>query len=306
MTLAACGGSHSAEAPSTVRPFAHVTTAEVSAQDGLSCRAYVVWNNEPLTDVFLWLGGTGTATSAFVPEVLHQVLQARRAAFITLDKPGVTASFGDRSSVRIDEERFERHTQGTLLECAARAMRLAPAAQPSTTRWHFGGHSEGASIALDLLDRIIVDRPIDPENVKTLILTGLPLEPFDDIVRRQLASEPELARAVQDCNWKVMRERMGVSCGYLADASKRPSGFEMFRRIAAASLRTQIRVFQGNSDKHTPSTFVRQLEAWNAAQGHLDLSVRYYEGAHAGTPEVRQELSELLLQIVTVSESPSY
>jgi hypothetical protein len=75
----------------------------------------------------------------------------------------------------------------------------------------------------------------------------------------------------------------------LRDASARPSGFEMFRRIAAASPKVPIRVFQGNADVHTPAAFVWQLEAWNAAAGHLDLVVRYYDGAHAGTPEARRE-----------------
>src|SRR3954470_14596943 len=95
-----------------------------------------------------------------------------------------------------------------------------------------------------------------------------------------------------------MRERMGVSCAYLLDASTRPSGFTMFKRIAAGSPKVQIQVFQGNADAQTPAAFVRQLEAWNAAQGHLALAVRYYDGAHTGTPQVRQELSEFLLRLV--------
>jgi hypothetical protein len=138
----------------------------------------------------------------------------------------------------------------------------------------------------------------EAERVKTLVLSGLPLEPADEIVRRQLADKPRLARAVQDCDWKVMRE-IGVSCAYIVDAGKRPSGFDMFHRIASASSRVQIRVFQGNDDANVPASFVRQLQAWNAEQGHLDLTVRYYEGAHTGTPKAQQELSDLLLTLVT-------
>src|SRR5262249_14939072 len=111
-------------------------------------------------------------------------------------------------------------------------------------------------------------------------------------------NEPGLARALDECNWQVMRQRMGVSCAYLRDASTRPSGSAIFRRIAAASPKVKIRVFQGTDDAHTPATLVRELEEGNADQGHLDLKVRYYEGAHAGTPEVRQELSDSLLQLV--------
>ena len=90
----------------------------------------------------------------------------------------------------------------------------------------------------------------------------------------------------------------GVSCGYLRDAEQRPSGREMFEPIAARSPGLRIRVFQGNADVNTPAHFVRELEAWNAAQGHLDLAVRYYDGAHGGSPAIRHELAELLRGLV--------
>jgi hypothetical protein len=135
--------------------------------------------------------------------------------------------------------------------------------------------------------------------VKTLLLSGLPLEPFDEIVRRQVAEMPDLARAVDACDWSTMKQRMGVSCGYLRDAGARPSGFTMFERLAGARLEVPIYVFEGNSDVHTPPRFVRQLEAWNEAHGHLDLRVRYYDGAHGGTPEVQREVSELLMRLAS-------
>jgi hypothetical protein len=89
-------------------------------------------------------------------------------------------------------------------------MRLAPAPKGSAPRWHLGGHSEGASVVLFLLDKLLTERAADAADVKTLVLSGLPLEPFGEIVRHQLADKPDLARAVADCSWPVMRERMGV------------------------------------------------------------------------------------------------
>jgi pimeloyl-ACP methyl ester carboxylesterase len=278
--------------------FSQLVESDLPASDGLSCRAYLVWNREPVTDVFLWMGGTGTGTSAFVPDVARELVRSRSAAFITFDKPGVSAAFGDPASVRIDDAPFARHTQGTLLECAAGALELARATLGADLRWHLRGHSEGALIALDLLDRLLADQPAAAERVRTLILSGLPLEPMAEIVRRQLADLPELARAVEDCDWPTMRDRMGVSCAYLADARARPSGREMFARLARRSPGVAIRVFQGDADAHTPARFVRELQAWNAATGHLDLQVRYYGGAHAGSPAARQEMIELLLGLV--------
>jgi pimeloyl-ACP methyl ester carboxylesterase len=298
VSMASCrGDGPSVKAPPSLAKLAHIRTADLPAKDGLACLAYIVWDHEPITDVFLSMGGTGTGTSAFVPDTFREALETRSAALITFDKPGVSASFGDRGSARIEDEPLKRHTQGTLVDCAEQAIRLSPAPWASTARWHLRGHSEGASIALYLMDRLLAERAPEAERVKTLILSGLPLEPSDEIARRQLADKPELARAVRECDWNVMRE-MGVSCGYLLDASKRPSGFDLFHRLASTSTKVKIRVFQGNDDANAPARFVRQLETWNAAQGHLDLAVRYYEGAHTGTPQARQELSDYLRDLI--------
>jgi len=75
----------------------------------------------------------------------------------------------------------------------------------------------------------------------------------------------------------------------------------MFERLAARSPGVRIRVFAGNADVNTPAHFVRELETWNAAHGHLDLAVRYYDGAHGGSPAVRRELSDLLLGLVPLA-----
>jgi hypothetical protein len=94
--------------------------------------------------------------------------------------------------------------------------------------------------------------------------------------------------------------RLGISCAYLRDAASRPSGRAMFERLAARTprLALHVRVLQGERDENTPARFVHELEAWNAEAGHLDLSVRYYDGDHRGTPEARRFMTELLLGIV--------
>jgi hypothetical protein len=278
--------------------FAHLQEANLATHDDLQCHAYVVWNNEPVTDVVLSLPGTGTGTSAFLPDYADAVLASRPAAYLTFDKPGVHAIFGDPSSVSIDDAPFARHTQGTLLECAASALRLSRDRFGSGIRWHFLGHSEGASIELYLVDALLSGQPADAASVKSLVFSGLPLEPLDDNLRRQLADKPKLAQAVEACDWPVMRQQLGASCAYFADARTRPSGFTLFERLAAAPYRGPIRVFQGNDDVNTLASFTRQLEAWNGSQGHLDLTVRYYDAGHGGTPEVRRELADLLVSLV--------
>jgi hypothetical protein len=58
-------------------------------------------------------------------------------------------------------------------------------------------------------------------------------------------------------------------------------------------------VFHGTGDRNTPVAPVRALEAWNTAQGHLDMTFHYYEGGHAGTDTVRAEMAQLLTAIVS-------
>lgn len=273
------------------------TETPLRANDGLECQAYILSGRQPVTDVFLSMGGTGTGTMARLPAEMQELLASRSAAFVTLDKPGVHATFGDSSSVRIDDGPFQRHTQGTLLACARQALQLSLDQFGPAIRWHLRGHSEGALLALFLFDDLLATDPALAQRVKTLILSGLPLEPAAENTRRQLADHPVLERAVRACDWSVMRH-LGVSCAYFRDAEQRPSGRAMFERLAARSPGVRIRVFTGNADINTPAHFVRDLEAWNAAQGHLDLQVRYYDGAHGGTPAVRRELTELLLGIV--------
>ena len=96
----------------------------------------------------------------------------------------------------------------------------------------------------------------------------------------------------------MMKRHFGISCEYLNDAQARPSGRAMFERIAARAPRMPFHVFQGTNDAQTPARYVRDLEAWNRQVGHLDLAVRYYEGAHVGGPDaVKRELSDLLVRL---------
>jgi hypothetical protein len=278
-------------------------SVEFVARGGLRCDGYVVWENEPVTDVVLSMGGSGTGTSAFLPDPAAGMVRSRTAAFITFDKPGVHATFGEPSSVHIDDAPFAAHTQGTLLDCAEDALLFSLSRFGPAVRWHLRGHSEGATIELFLLDRLVAKRPKDARRVDTLILSGLPLEPFADDLDRQLADKPEIRQAVDECDWAVMREQLGVSCSYLKDAASRPSGFTMFARLAPAQSPARFRVFQGNSDINTPASFTHQLEEWNATTGQLDLVVRYYDGGHGGTPEVRQEIAALLLGLAPAPTS---
>jgi hypothetical protein len=265
----------------------------VSAGGGLDCRVYMVPAREPPRDALLDLGGTGTRSAARIPPELAAAFDVRPVRYVTFDKPGVRGRFGELGSTTIDDAAFARHTQGSLIACAEQAL----ASLGAGVRWHIHGHSEGALIALFVYDDLLANDPARASQIASLVLTGLPLEPFGEIVRRQTREAPAVARAIATCDWTVLRT-LGVSCAYLADAAARPSGRAMFERLAARSASAHLVVFQGDADDNTPAQFVRELADWNAATGHLDLEVSYYRGAHAGSPEARRQLADLIVHAI--------
>ena len=285
VVLAGCGSS-----------IRHRGALELKTAEGLSCRAYFAWQHEPVTDVVLSLGGTGTQSMAFIPEWLEPVLEQRRAALWTFDKPGVSGTFGKQGSTHIEDPPFRRHTQGTLLACAQLAIEQAHARFGPAVRFHLRGHSEGGLVLLYWFDRALESRSDLAQHVASLILSGVPLEPMQTIFDRQFAQWPGAALGVRECNWSAMKQRLGISCDYMRDATARPSGLAMFERLAQRSVRVPIDIFAGEQDLHTPSGFVRELESWNRAHGHLSLRVQYYQGGHQGSPEARRAMTALLLE----------
>ena len=258
----ACGGA---------RP--HAAELDVRADDGLSCHVYIV-ADAPVAHVVLWMGGTGTGSTAFVPDELR----LPHTAVVTYDKPGVHAPFGDPAAVRIDDDPFRRHTQGTLIACARRALAEAHArfgAVPVVLR----GHSEGALIALTLAPEVVP---------RAVVVSGVPLEPFADLLRRQLATRPALARAIDACDWSVMR-RVGVSCAYLTDAAMRSSGRELFARLPVG---LEVDVFAGDADDLTPAGFLAGVTT------QADVHVHAYAGGHGGSPEAKRALAALMQELV--------
>jgi pimeloyl-ACP methyl ester carboxylesterase len=274
----------------------------LATPDALTCPGYLVWNNAPVRDVFLVINGSGTGSSAFVHPTFEGLLSHRPVAYSTYDKPGVSAPFGDPAAVRRDYATLERYTLGHGIACATEALRWARQQFGPSVRLHLRGHSEGALVALYLYDALLDGDPDTAARIATLVLSGLALQPIAELVEGQLAWLPDGARlrqALASCDWATLKDRLGVSCAYLQDAARRPSGLEMFRRLAARAPAARFHVFQGTQDRNTPVEPVRALEAWNASSGHLSIAFHYYVGRHAGTDAAKTELSQLLTAIVS-------
>jgi hypothetical protein len=273
----------------------------LASADNLVCPGYLVWNNEPVRDVFLVINGSGTLSNAFVHPTLEGVLKTHRVAYSTYDKPGIEAPFGDPAKVRRDYSMLEHYTLGHGVACSIAALHWAREQFGPSVRLHVRGHSEGTLVALYTYEALLDHDAETAKAIATFVLSGLPVEPFDHILAQQLAFIPDgdrLRRALTSCDWPVLRERLGISCAYVADATRRPSGRAMFERLAKRAPGARFHVFQGINDWNTPVEPVRALEAWNASDGHLDMTFHYYQGGHGGSEEARAQITRLLASII--------
>ena len=287
----------------------NVVQRDLLSKDGLTCRGYLGWNSPDVQHVFLWMSGTGVYSSAFIHPSVVDALNVNPVAYLTFDKPGIRAPFQDPAKLSVNNDELEQYTQGHMLECARQAMTWSQEQFGHAIHFHFRGHSEGTLVALFLYEKLLSEEPTLAARVSSLVLSGLGLEPFDALIARQLTEMPAkqggiIRAAIQNCDWGVLRNHLAISCKYLEDAYARPSGRSAFESISLRAPTVSFFVFQGNNDSQTPVRYVRELEAWNRQLGHLDLTFRYYEGAHVGAPpEAKRELSDLLVRLTARSPS---
>jgi hypothetical protein len=287
----------------------HVVERDVLSTDGLSCRGYLGWNSPDVQHVFLWMNGTGVYSSAFIHPSVEEALEVNPAAYLTLDKPGIRAPFGDPAEMIVNDDELKRYTQGHMLDCARQAMTWAEQQFGHEIQFHLRGHSEGTLVALFLYEKLLSEEPALAARVSSLVLSGVGLEPFDALIERQLSGLPAeqgsaIRAAIQSCDWDVLKTHLAISCTYLEDAAARPSGRSAFESIALRTPTVPFFLFQGNDDFLTPVRYVQELEAWNNQAGHLDMTFRYYEGGHVGgPPEIKREVSDLLVRLTAPRSS---
>jgi hypothetical protein len=282
--------------------YHHVVARPLASSDDLACSGYLVWNREPVRDAFLVLNGSGIGSNAFVHPSFKDTITTSPIAYATFDKPGIRAPFDDPAAVRRDDAILARYTLGHGITCATEALRWARERFGPAVRLHLRGHSEGSLIALYAYDALLDVDPDLAARIQTLVLSGLALEPFADILEHQLATLPDgdrVRQALASCDWAVLERRMGISCAYVADAARRPSGRAMFERLSARTAEARFHVFHGTRDWNTPVAPVRALEAWNVSTGRLRAAFHYYEGGHEGSEAARAEMAQLLASIAS-------
>jgi pimeloyl-ACP methyl ester carboxylesterase len=297
--------------PACAPRYQHVAARQLRSSGGLECPGYLVWDQEPARDVFVVIAGSGTLSNAFVHPALEETIHTRQVAYLTFDKPGIRAPFGDPAAARRHDAVLQRYTLGHGTACAVEALRWARERFGDSVRLHFAGHSEGSLVALYAYEALLDEEPALAGQVKTLVLTGLALESVPDIFERQLAElrgGDRLRAAFASCDQAVINDSpfAGTSCAYLEDAAGRPSGRAMFERLATRASTARFQIVHAESDLNTPVSHVRALEEWNAVAGHLPIAFHYVEGGHTANMAARAEVTRLVEAIVAegVGKSP--
>jgi len=284
--------------------YQHVVDRPLRSTGGLECPGYLVWNQEPVRDVFLVISGSGNLSNAFVHPSFEDAVGTHPVAYLTYDKPGIRAPFGDPAAVRRDDAVFERYTLGHGTACAIGALRWARERFGTSTRLHVIGHSEGTLVGLYAYEAALDEDPALAAQLRTIVLSGLALEPIADIFERQLAElrgGDRIRAAFASCDQRVINRSpfAGTSCAYLEDAAGRPSGRAMFERLATRSPTVSFHIVHGEGDLNTPVRHVRALEHWNAEAGHLPITFHYVEGGHTSNAAARAEVTRLLRAIIS-------
>lgn len=288
--------------------YQYVVERQLRSTGGLECPGYLVWDREPVRDVFLVISGSGHLSNAFVHPSFEEIVETQRVAYATYDKPGIRAPFGDPAAVKRDYSIFGRYTLGHGKACALESLRWAREQFGTSVRLHVTGHSEGTLVALYAYETALDEEPALAAQLRTIVLSGLALEPIPDIIARQLAElrgGDHIRAAFASCDQSVINDSpfAGTSCAYLEDAAGRPSGRAMFERLATRAPTARFHVVHGESDLNAPVTHVRALEQWNVSTGQLPISFHYVEGGHSGNPAARAEIARLWRQLVTEGET---
>src|SRR3954465_5616198 len=90
----------------------NVVERDLLSKDGLACRGYLGWNGPDVQHVFLWMNGTGVYSSAFIHPSVEDALKVNPAAYLTFDKLGIRAPFGDPAKLLVNHDELKRYTQG--------------------------------------------------------------------------------------------------------------------------------------------------------------------------------------------------
>jgi alpha-beta hydrolase superfamily lysophospholipase len=289
-------------APATARaaPLAQTT---VQAASGRSCLAFLQASpGAQGLPLVVASHGSGIYTNVHDRFPVGDAVRAGRVALLSVDKPGVRPNPDKPGEPLVDDPAYNAYTRADLVDCAAAGLawaRSQPAVAPEGPLVFFG-HSEGALVALALLDQLHAKAPAEAARVRGLLLSGTPTLAFsatlaDQVGVRTARKIEALARAGGDAE---LREFGGIGAGTLADMLDAHPYEALLGALAARGAPTSITLFHGEDDRNCDPEAVRSSFASRWERHHpadrrpLRLQLRRYpEAGHHGNAEMATDLA---------------
>jgi pimeloyl-ACP methyl ester carboxylesterase len=233
------------------------------------------------------------------PSWIGKLLEEKKAAVLTYDKPGVNY---DPKGTTFNFETFRKHTQKDLITCAQAALdwaitsRTGEVGEPVI----LVGHSEGSDIATKSLASLFESKANLAKRVMKLILSGVTLPRWREIEnfmiegafpKEQRASlRKRFFESIPRGDDRFLIETDGTGSAYLREAFADAPLAQYFSKIADRNPSVEVYFFQGNRDFITPAKYVHQFEKKHPSS--LKLHVKYYDSGHNVGGAAEQDMLE--------------
>ncbi len=269
---------------------ASVLTNSVTTAEGMKCQTYLrIPEGSATLPILVTLSGSGIYSAASdqeLPPHVAYLFNQKKVNVLSFDKPGISWV---QNKVVVNDSEYNRFTMKTLSECLEQALKWAVNNKglKFNDQIFVNAHSEGAIIAMSLLQK--KDRKNDAvlKKIKMVLLSGVPMDPFKKIVSSQIPEKDskKFWDALKRKDDSYIRTWGGVSSRYLADAFASDSLNDILKDLASRDADLNIQVFQGLNDQNVSAGAVLDFEKWNEVQAKakkpaLNFSARYYEAGH--------------------------
>lgn len=300
------GRKSQSSVPDMMRTISIPVNGGISYGKPLQCTAYLhipkqVSKQNDLPVYFYGRGtGAGPSTATFEGFIGPDGACNNNTTYVlTIDKPGISPDPNDPDKVIVNRDLYDFYTIDTLTECSKNALIWAMGLLDNNPNRAIilQGHSEGAIVMTKLAYNILSDaESMHFQNqLKSLILSGIPMDDFDRMFRYQLTPEEyrllikyyNNGHYTQEGNDYFYNNSLNTNWRWVDNAlSKNHVPLtQIFQKISELKIGRDlpIEIFQGLNDKDvSPSSVLKLEDRNNQKQSGRQLSIfaRYYNADH--------------------------
>lgn len=236
----------------------------------MPCRATLSLPENPRgADLVVFFSGTGweDASTELHPVALG-LAEEQATAIATIDKPGFPDDF----------ERYLQHTSDDLVACAVETIQWA-ISEVRPKNFFLLGHSDGSSVLLRSLAKLLPDRDFPQSSLRLVQLTSPMLGTWKDKLQFQLADQPKSLQEILEICANASEENCpgktigSVPLRYLKRSLELGPPEETLKKLILGYPELKFAIYRGDADEQIPLPPWLALESWKAKQ-EASLQVR--------------------------------